>query len=432
MERTGVMTDVMRGTGGHPPWLADYEALRNDFGARRGRCSLIDACGPDAEGFLQGQLSADVSALEVGGSARTLLLHPDGKLHSVLRVHRVGEQRYWLVAPAEGGRRALERLERFKLRTDCEMRLDEVETLTVLGPQAPPPPPGAQGAPAPPAENEEAPGAPAPVGTSTPTTATAPTKPTAPAEDRRAPAENGGAQGAPAQPGEDGGAQGAPAQPGEDGGPQGAPAAVCAGLRWGGVPGWEMIGEVRGHGQALRECAAEAFEALRVELGVPADGEFQEGMIPAESGVVAETVSFTKGCFVGQELVARIDSRGGNVPRHLRGVLITGGGPGADDTHGPGANAATDPGAETGTETGAGAGMGTGRGTGAAPPVGAALVLADGSKVGELTSVSYSPALGRTAALAYVRRKVVPPALVEVRWDGGSAQAEIRTLPLAP
>lgn len=360
------------GAGGRPPWLADYEALRSACGARRGRCSLIDACGPDAEGFLQGQLSADVSALKVGGSARTLLLHPDGKLHSVLSVHRVAEQRYWLVATAEAGRRALERLERFKLRTDCEMRLDEVETLTVLGPQAPPPPPAEGG------------GAPAP----------------------QAPP--------PPPPAEDGGA---PAPPAEDGEP---PAAVCAELRWGSVSGWEMIGEIGGRGQALRECAAEAFEALRVEMGVPADGEFQEGMIPAESGVVAETVSFTKGCFVGQELVARIDSRGGNVPRNLRGVLITGAAGDGDAT------------TATGTETGASAATGTGTEEPSPPPAGAALVLADGSKVGELTSVSYSPALGRTAALAYVRRKVVPPARVEVRWDGGSAQAEIRTLPLAP
>ena len=381
------------GAGGHPPWLADYEALRNAFGARRGRCSLIDACGPDAEGFLQGQLSADVSALEVGGSARTLLLHPDGKLHSVLRVHRVGEQRYWLVASAEGGRRALERLERFKLRTDCEMRLAEVETLTVLGPQAPP---------APLREDGEAPAA------------EDGGEPTPPREE------------APAEVGE------APAPQAEDGG---APTAVCVEVRWGSVSGWELIGEVgevgeRGH--ALRECAGEAFEALRVELGVPADSEFQEGMIPAESGVVAETVSFTKGCFVGQELVARIDSRGGNVPRNLRGVLITGGGaadPGGDPDPLVGS---TDPdsggdptadAAETGTET---------ETESQPPPAGAALVLADGSKVGELTTVSYSPALGRTAALAYVRRKVVPPARVEVRWDGGSAQAEIRTLPLAP
>ena len=351
------------GATGHPPWLADYEALRNAFGARRGRCSLIDACGPDAEGFLQGQLSADVSALEVGGSARTLLLHPDGKLHSVLRVHRVGEQRYWLIASAEGGRRALERLERFKLRTDCEMRLAEVETLTVLGPQAPPPPLRADGE---------------------------------------------------------------------------APAAVCVEVRWGSVSGWEMIGEVGEvgkHGHALG-VRGEAFEALRVELGVPADGEFQEGMIPAESGVVAETVSFTKGCFVGQELVARIDSRGGNVPRNLRGVLITGGvaaDPAGDPdplVDAPAPDSGGDP-----TTDAAGTGTETGTATGTEsqpPPAGAALMLEDGSKVGELTSVSYSPALGRTAALAYVRRKVVPPARVEVRWDGGSVQAEIRTLPLAP
>jgi len=40
--------------------------------------------------------------------------------------------------------------------------------------------------------------------------------------------------------------------------------------------------------------------------------------IPGESGLVPITVSFTKGCYTGQELVARIDSRGNNVPRHLR------------------------------------------------------------------------------------------------------------------
>ena len=118
------------------------------------------------------------------------------------------------------------------------------------------------------------------------------------------------------------------------------------------------------------------------------------------------------------------------MPRNLRGVLITGGvaadpagdpdplgdSPDPDPAGDPGADAA---GTETETES-------------PPPAAGAVLVLGDGSKVGELTSVSYSPALGRTAALAYVRRKVVPPARVEVRWDGGSVQAEIRTLPLAP
>lgn len=271
----------------------------------------------------------------VGESARTLLLHPDGKLHSVLGIHRVEEQRYWLDAEVSDGPRALERLERFKLRTDCEMSLGEVETLTILGGQAPPPP---------------------------------------------------------------------SASPGEEGG---APGAVCAAFRWGSVSGWKLIGDLDGQdfggidlggigaGGGAPECAEEAFEALRIESGVPAGNEFQEGMIPAESGVVAEAVSFTKGCFVGQELTARIDSRGGNTPRHLRGVVIIA--------------AADQP-----------------------PPPGAVLVLPDGGEVGELTSVSHSPALGRSAALAYVKRKVAPPARALVRFEGESLAAEVRALPLVP
>ena len=49
--------------------------------------------------------------------------------------------------------------------------------------------------------------------------------------------------------------------------------------------------------------------------------ELTEATIPAEAGqwLIDASVSFTKGCYTGQELVARIDSRGGNVPRPLRG-----------------------------------------------------------------------------------------------------------------
>ncbi len=68
----------------------------------------------------------------------------------------------------------------------------------------------------------------------------------------------------------------------------------------------------------------EAYEGLRIACGVPAMGaEITDDTIPAELGqwVIDASVSFTKGCFTGQELVARIDSRGGNVPRHLRGLL---------------------------------------------------------------------------------------------------------------
>ena len=62
-------------------------------------------------------------------------------------------------------------------------------------------------------------------------------------------------------------------------------------------------------------------EAARVEAGFPAMGsEVDDRTIPGETGLVPFAVSFTKGCYTGQELVARIDSRGGNVPRHLRHV----------------------------------------------------------------------------------------------------------------
>lgn len=59
-------------------------------------------------------------------------------------------------------------------------------------------------------------------------------------------------------------------------------------------------------------------EAERIAAGVPAMGkEIDDRTIPAETGWVERSVSFTKGCFVGQELVARMDSRSAEPPRRL-------------------------------------------------------------------------------------------------------------------
>jgi folate-binding protein YgfZ len=61
------------------------------------------------------------------------------------------------------------------------------------------------------------------------------------------------------------------------------------------------------------------YESARIESGEPTWGVDVDGdTIPHVSGLVPVSVDFDKGCFLGQELVARIDSRGGNVPRHLR------------------------------------------------------------------------------------------------------------------
>jgi len=182
-------------------------------------------------------------------------------------------------------------------------------------------------------------------------------------------------------------------------GPRLADLALGAGLAlsadWPGLPGADLVGEEPTLPDGARLCDTAAWDAVRVEAGVPRMGaELTERTIPAEAGVVDRTVSFTKGCYTGQELVARIDSRGSRVPRHLRGVVIEAEG---------------------------------------APPPGAALV-GDGDRgereLGQLTSVAVSPALGAPVALAYVRREIDPPANVVVRWGEGEASGRVSTLPL--
>lgn len=162
---------------------------------------------------------------------------------------------------------------------------------------------------------------------------------------------------------------------------------------WPGLPGVDLVGESPAAPEGVARCSLDAYEVVRIEAGIPVMGrELDESTIPAEAGVVDRSVSFTKGCYTGQELVARIDSRGGNVPRHLRGLVLAGG---------------------------------------ELPPVGAE-VQAGGKDVGRLTSVAVSPGLGATVALAYVRRAVEPPADVVVSWDGGTAPARVESLPLVP
>jgi folate-binding protein YgfZ len=86
-------------------------------------------------------------------------------------------------------------------------------------------------------------------------------------------------------------------------------------VSWIGIPRHLVIGER----PDLPTGTVDEYERLRVSAGEPAwDVDVDEGTIPHESGLVPASVDFTKGCFLGQELVARIDSRGGNTPRHLR------------------------------------------------------------------------------------------------------------------
>ena len=210
--------------------------------------------GPDADSFLQGQLSQDVATLAVGDSALSFLLQPQGKVDALLRVTREAGDRFLLDVDPGCGQAVADRLSRFKLRVTCDITVRTGERMA-------------------------------------------------------------------------------------------AP--------WGGGD--------------------------RIEAMWPAMGkELDDKTIPAETGLVDRAVSFTKGCYTGQELVARIESRGGHVPRRLRRLALA-----SDDV-----------------------------------PEGAVIDV-DGKERGSLTSVD-----GR-AALAYVHRDVEPPADVVVRWDGGQTTAQV-------
>ena len=287
-------------------------ALRRGLAAYLLPRDVVRVSGPDAVSFLQGQLSQDVEALEVGGSGFSLLLAPQGKVEAFLRLTRTAPDEVVLDTDAGWGPATVARLERFKLRVRCQLDVLDWRCVAVRGDAS---------------AELAAPGA-------------------------------GAWRVVPETPG---------------------------------VAGFDLLGpEVDLPPEALA-VGGDAYEALRIEAGVPRMGaELDESTIPAAAGVVERSVSFTKGCYTGQELVARIDARGGNVPRRLRGVVV-----GAD----------------------------------VVPPAGAAVAAGD-KDVGTLTSVAQSAELRAPVALAYVHRSLVPPAEVVLRWEGAEVPARVETLPL--
>jgi len=171
-------------------------------------------------------------------------------------------------------------------------------------------------------------------------------------------------------------------------------------VAWNGTEGADLLGP--GALTAVPEdaawCDPAAWEALRVEAGIPKMGaELDDRTIAAEAGLVGRTVSFTKGCYTGQELVARLDARGNRVARRLCGVVAPGLGA---------ATAASLLGAEL-WRPGPGGGLDRGP---------------DGEKaVGRCTSAAWCPGLDAVAALGYLHRSVEVPA--DLVWfpSGGGA-----------
>lgn len=88
--------------------------------------------------------------------------------------------------------------------------------------------------------------------------------------------------------------------------------------------GGDLLGPAPQPPAGLREGSAEELERARVAAAWPAMGsEITDATIPVETGVTDVAVSFTKGCYPGQELVERMDSRGAGAPRRLVALFAT-------------------------------------------------------------------------------------------------------------
>lgn len=89
------------------------------------------------------------------------------------------------------------------------------------------------------------------------------------------------------------------------------------------VAAWEQLLDA-GATQGIRPIGSEAREALRIEAGLPKAGpDLNEEIVPPEANLEGKAFSLTKGCYPGQEVVARMDTYG-NVRRHLVGLLAKG------------------------------------------------------------------------------------------------------------
>lgn len=146
---------------------------------------------------------------------------------------------------------------------------------------------------------------------------------------------------------------------------------------------------VRAHGGGPADL--EAWDTARIERGLPVFGrELGPDRLAQEAGQDERAIAFDKGCYTGQEVVARIHYRG-HVNRHLRGIRF-------EAPAGEAGRAA--PGAE---------------------------LFHEGRSVGLVTSVAESPSLG-PIALAYVRREIEPETRLAA-GEGDPATARVCELP---
>jgi aminomethyltransferase len=136
-------------------------------------------------------------------------------------------------------------------------------------------------------------------------------------------------------------------------------------------------------------CPLSLLEAARIEAGIPRWGaELDENVLPDEAGLAERgAISYTKGCYIGQEIVARIKTYG-HVNRLLVRLVVDG-----------------------------------------EPPPPGSEALVEGEKAGRVTSATPVAATGRAIALAYVKREHAAPG---TRLTVSTASADVRAEIITP
>ncbi len=130
----------------------------------------------------------------------------------------------------------------------------------------------------------------------------------------------------------------------------------------------ELLGRL-GPAAGLSPLTPQAFQAACIEAGTPTSGvDVRAGNLPQEVGRDRQAIDFAKGCYLGQETVARLDALG-HVNKKLAGLLIPG----------------------------------------ESPPEAGVSLWSDGKAVGELTSATYSPGWGKCVGMGYVRAPLAVP-----------------------
>lgn len=244
---------------------AQYRQLREECGVLdRSRRGMLLVTGSEAAEYLQGQLTNDIEALAPGEGCYAALLDRKGHMQADMRVLVVDGEKIWIDTEPEAIAAARRHLEMYKIGRDADVHDagDERAVVSLIGPRSVE---LAGSAPLPEHCHEEI----AIDGIECPAVGTALGIDLIPhAKDRER---------------------------------------LIAALAAVGAP-------------AVDPAAA---EIIRIESGVPRFGsEMDTATMPAEAGIVAAAVNFEKGCYIGQETVARLHYKG-KPNRHLRGLRLS-------------------------------------------------------------------------------------------------------------